>query len=156
MERWLEMNTWLFQDQHPDDLPSLFPLTSSPLADRRVADVKFRILTNSAVLRYTEPICPHCLEPDSSEHRFWNCVLARRERAQVSQICPDITTLCKATILLAPQRPPIGHASAVKPSYGVYTYLLGTSWISAAIRRPHYGISLRISPKIPKYDKSGD
>ena len=101
VERWRELNNWLFQD-YRDDLSLLFPLANSPLADRRVADVKFRILTNSAVLRYTNPVCPHCLHPDSSEHRFWDCLLARRERAQLLRICPDTADLPKATILLAP------------------------------------------------------
>jgi hypothetical protein len=39
VERWRDLNSWLFQN-FTKELSPLFPLTSSLLADRRVADVK--------------------------------------------------------------------------------------------------------------------
>ena len=89
---------WLLPEA--DTANSFLPLRTSAGAPRQVFDLKMKILTNSAVAHFLPSSCPHCDAPDSTEHRFWTCRVAHRERDHLLRLRPNLVGLHQAALFL--------------------------------------------------------
>ena len=94
---WQDRSPWLLEGSPAADL---LPLTSAKWSKRQVFDVKCRILSSTAVASFLPSSCPHCEVADSTEHRFWACRVAYREREHLFRLRPDLADLSKAALLL--------------------------------------------------------
>lgn len=86
MAHYLAKEDSLLRDLDPELLAALLPIRTARRSHRKVFDVRWRILTNCAVAKHPPSQCPHCQEPDSTRHRFWECRTAVETRAHAHRL----------------------------------------------------------------------
>ena len=96
-----------------DLIASSLPLRSGRRSARKVFDVRWRLLTDSAVVRHPPSVCPHCGLPDSSRHRFLDCRIALEERQTAFRLWPDLPSRIPILALLFPPEDKLAIADAL-------------------------------------------
>lgn len=104
MSTWKLHHPWLLEDLDEEEFTAFLALSSCPMAPRKIFDLKFKIATNTLILRLSAepPTCPHCQMQDSIRHRFWDCPIALRERTTLHAMLPMSQSLSPAQTLLSP------------------------------------------------------
>jgi hypothetical protein len=101
------LNDWalvqpLLAGYDEDQVQDILRLKISPRANRKVLDLKFRILHDTYLNRHAAPQCPHCRLEDSVRHRFELCTSAVAGRLTLSSRKPTTGNLSLSQILFGP------------------------------------------------------
>ena len=118
------------------ELQDSLPIRTSRRANRKVFDVRWRCLTDCAVSLHPATLCPHCSEPDSTRHRFWDCRVAQEERRLAHRYWPALATIGPTAALLFPPDTHLVHSDAL-----LWRLHLLALWKMNILKRPPAALS---------------